>query len=346
MFSDIKLVIDSMGRPFYMWLFFLIAILIIKSVIWLVKSNKNPIKRSELASNNAYVLENKERIEQNIDANTVNLKKLKIRAIASIILIFIFVVASIILFKSTLIAVVTFVVSFIAFAKNIFTYYAENDKVYDDLVKNVLHDYDPDLVYNPNSGLAKSEYKTCLFAEQCDIYTSEDSISNPGNGFYYSDVTIKSETEDDDGNTHTQLEFKGSLAKINIKNTNCRIFLGSNKKKLVYINDGLNNVNLENEEFNKLFKACTDNELQAYKILTPDVMEEIVNIKKTTYGDIDIRILYDWIYVRFASGGTFDSSLFNKGREKKELLQSIAILEEVMKTMEKIKNIIESKNIE
>ena len=32
-------------------------------------------------------------------------------------------------------------------------------------------------------------------------------------------------------------------------------------------------------DFNKLFKACTNNELLAYKLLTPDVMEKFVKIK-------------------------------------------------------------------
>ena len=132
---------------------------------------------------------------------------------------------------------------------------------------------------------------------------------------------------------------------MDIKNTNFMIFLGSTKKKIIFGDNGFTNLEFENDEFNKLFKACTDNELLAYKLLTPDIMEEFVKVKKNTYGDIDIRILHDKLYIRFLSGDTFDSMPFNKSIEKKKLLQSLAILEEVMKTMNKVKKLIEEKEI-
>ena len=100
------------------------------------------------------------------------------------------------------------------------------------------------------------------------------------------------------------------------------------------------------DEFNSLFRAYTDNELLAYKILTPDVMEEFVNIKNNTYGDIDIRILNNKLYIRFLSGNGFDSSALTKDEDRVNLCKSIAVLEEVMNTMDKVKKIIDNKKID
>ena len=67
-------------------------------------------------------------------------------------------------------------------------------------------------------------------------------------------------------------------------------------------------------------------------------MEEFVRIKENTIGDIDIRIINDKLYIRFSGTNGFDSM-------GEDLFKSVAVLEEIMKTMDKIKKIIESKVI-
>ena len=104
-------------------------------------------------------------------------------------------------------------------------------------------------------------------------------------------------------------------------------------------------IKFENDEFNKLFSAYATNEFEAYKILTPDVMEQFVHLKENTYGDIDIRLLNNRLYVRFLSGDGFVPSLFNKKGEMNSIVSSLAVLEEVQKTMHNVKNIIEKKDL-
>ena len=75
-------------------------------------------------------------------------------------------------------------------------------------------------------------------------------------------------------------------------------------------------------------------------------MEEFVNIKNNTYGDIDIRIINNKLYIRFLSGNGFDSSSLTQNEDRENLYKSIAVLEEVMNAMDKVKKIIENKKID
>lgn len=328
----------------FMTAFFVIfAICVVANIIRFFKMQKTGFKgKKNLANSNEFVLKNKEKIEQVMDANSNELKSLRKNAFLSL---FLFIISIILLMLpfGPFFAIPIFIVSVILLAINMSKYSSVNEEKYVEVVNNALHEYDSDLEYRATDGFGKSEYHTCLFPETCDRIRSEDMIINAKKNFCYADITVQSEHEDDEGDTSYVTEYQGSLARMNIKNTNCRIFLGSTSGKYIFGHDDYENIEFENDEFNKLFKASSDNELLAYKLLTPDIMEEFVNLKKNTYGDIDIRIIYDKLYIRFSSGNTFDSRLFNKNSEKEELLRSIAILEEVIKTMDKAKNIIESK---
>lgn len=333
------------GQWWFIGIFILVIVLIIVAIISSIKKNKNDAKlRKYLVDNNKFVLQNRKRIEDELNSNNEVLEHARTKSLTALIIVFLFVVLSIVFIKNIFITVFIGIMGLVVISLIFDKYQRENSNKYNEVVRKVLHEYDNDLEYNPNSGFSLDEYYSCYFPEQCDRFGSEDLIINRRNGFCYSDIIVESEHEDDEGNTSYYVEYCGSLSRMNIKNMNCRIFLGSTRGTLVYKRDNLKTIKFENDEFNKLFRACADNELMAYKLLTPDVMEEFVNIKNNTYGDIDIRIIYGYLYIRFQSGGTFDSTLFNKEREKENLCQSIAVLEEVMHTMEKVKKIIDDKD--
>ena len=320
-------------------------LLFIFPIISTIKKKKSNNAKEKLSNNNEFVLKNKEMIEKSLDMNSQELKSYRIRTLVALIF-FIMSLASFVIIDNKAISIALCIIMTIIFGVCYVSYNNKNSEKYDEIVQKTLHEIDSDFSYSPNAGFTEEEYKLCLFPEMCDRFSSEDMITNTKNNFCYSDILVESEHEDSDDRTYYITEFAGSLAKINIKNTNCRIYLGSTKEKFIFGKNDYIRINFENDEFNDLFRACSNNELLAYKILTPDVMEEFVNIKKNTYGDIDIRIIDDRLYIRFLTGNTFDSKLFGKESEKKELLQSIAILEEVMKTMEKVKGIIENKNMD
>lgn len=328
----------------FMTIIFIIFILcFVTNLLRIIKWKKNDSKdKKNLVNNNEFVLKNKGKIEKVMDTNSDELKSLRKNAFLSVIL-FIISLILIMLPFGAFFAIPLFIVSAVVLVTNMSKYRSANEEKFVDVVNNALHEYDSDLEYRATGGFGKSEYHTCLFPETCDRFHSEDMVTNSKKEFCYADITVKSEHEDSDGDKNYVTEYQGSLARMSIKNTGCRIFLGSTSGNFIYGPNNYKSIKFENDEFNKLFRASSDNELLAYKLLTPDIMEEFVNLKKNTYGDIDIRIIYDKLYIRFSSGNTFDSRLFNKKSEKKELLQSIAVLEEVIKTMDKAKKIIDSK---
>ncbi len=325
-----------------------LIIILILSLIFGGKTTKrvaNSKSKKEMARDNKFVVENKERIGQIIDNNSKELKSLRMRVLFSLIFLIVGVLL-VFLVRPIIISFIILILSIIVFAINLINYSRINNEKYEEVVREVLRGFDSNLQYLPNNGFTINEYYTCLFPEECDRFSSEDMIVNPKTFFSFSDILVESEYEDDDGQSHYTTEYRGSLARMSVKDINCKIFLGGVNRGIIYRKDGYTDIEFENDEFNELFRACTDDEMIAYKILTPDVMEEFVNIKNSTYGDIDIRIINDKLYIRFSTGDTFDSEMFDKEAEKEHLFQSIAVLEEVMKTMNKVKEIIEKKNMD
>ena len=300
---------------------------------------------SKLPKDNNYVLKNQDKLNQKFSDSYKELEPLKKRIIYLLIIVIICIVASF-LIKNKYFSYFSIGLSIVLLAISSYSYSSKSDKKFTEIAKEIIHDYDNDLEYKPHEGFSYSEYALCRFPEDCDRFYSEDMIINEKKGFYFADIKVESEHRDKDDDTYYVTEYEGSLARIYIEDVNCKIYLGGMQIGLFFRNDDYKKIKLENDEFNKLFMAYTDNELLAYKLLTPDVMEEFVKIKKNSFGDIDIRILNNKLYIRFLSGNGFDSSSFKQEIDKDNLCSSIAVLEEVMKTMEKVKTIINDKNIE
>lgn len=325
------------------FIFCILAPLLIANL--LDKIRKKPdgdtkININEITKNNKYLREKEEQIEKIYDGYYNGVKGYRTKLIVFIAILVLLIVLSIVL-RSYVLATVSSVIFLTVITLYLIKYNNITFGKYSTIIKNVLHDYNSDLEYNTETVFNLQEYYTCLFPEACDSLEQDDSIVNKKIDFYYADIKAKYYGHQE----NASINFMGSLARTTINNTNCRIFLGSTLKKLTYGDEKYHALHFENDDFNRLFHACTDNEVLAYKILTPDVMEQLVNIKYNTYGDIDIRIINDKLYVRFLSGDNFEIHTYNKEKEKQELCQSIATIEEVMNTMENIKKIINNKNI-
>ncbi len=321
------------------FLFFVISVVI---PIFLKKKNqRSPVSKKDITKNNQFVLENQERFEKIIDNDYNELSSLRTNIYISLIIFVIFIV-SLFFIDNKIYSYVFIGISFILVIVCIYKYHSKDRKKYAEIVQKIIHEYNPELVYNPIDGFTSNEYRMCRFPETYDRFTSEDMITNLQKDFYFADIKVESRHEGDNY-TYYITEYEGSLAKIKIKDIGCQIYLGGIRGTSIFQKSGYQYIKFENDEFNSLFAAYTSNELMAYKILTPDVMEEFVNIKRKMFGDVDIRIINDTLYIRFLSGNGFVNSSFNGKREKNSLFQSIAVLEEVIKIMNKVKTIIENK---
>lgn len=332
----------------YLIVFFVFFAFIVVSIIMGLRNRKkDEAKMNELIQSDEFITKNREKYEQIINNNAASISGEKKEYHRNGIIFGILVLIPLILYVITnhIIFMILFglvaVVGGIIFAKKADGYMTKAKGMYDETAKAILKELDSNLDYRPNVGFDMHEYLKLWFAEDCDRYSSEDMIVNTKTGFTYADIIIESEHEDDEGHTHYTVEFDGSITKMDIKNIGCTIILGGLSKHTSMKYFGFKKIMFEHDEFNKEFLCFTDNELIAYKVLTPDIMEEFVNVKKNTIGDINVRILNDKLYIRFSGTNGFD------GREdsKEELFKSVAVLEEIMKTMDKVKKIIERKNM-
>ncbi len=308
--------------------------------------DKEESKRDELIKSNSFILEKREKYEKIMDTNAASLNSerqfVRKRMILYGILVFGAVVLYFIFKKPILIPLIpiTIIVPGLIFGKQSDYYFRESARMYNETTAAILKEYDSNLNYYPVNGFKREEYNSLYFAELCDVYRSSDLIINSQNGFYYADVFIESIDHDDEGTTYN-VEFDGSLARMNISNIGCTIILGGLGENSFTKSDTFKMIKFENDDFNKMFVCFSDNELVAYKILTPDVMEQFINIRNNSVGNIDVRIINDKLYIRFKGTNGFDGS---EG-SKEELFKSVTILDHVIKTMNNVKALIESKNM-
>lgn len=268
--------------------------------------------------------------------------KIKRKVLLTIFIMIILAVSCLFLTKTIILIVPIFILGIIVCAfisKDYDKYFKEN------IISEIITEYNSNLKYYPFYGISKEEYKMCRFYEYFDDYYSEDLIINEQTGFQFADIILKKEETDSDGNTRDVVVYTGSVARLPIKDIKCNIYLGSTERS-IFGKNTFTKLDFENDEFNKMYKALSDNELEAYKILTPDVMEKFVELKKNFFADLDIRLLNNCLYMRFLSGNGFEPSLMNTKREEDSIMTSLATLNEVINVMQKVKDIIESKNID
>ncbi len=325
-----------------------IGIIVVTIVTAVSKNKKLQNKKQDLVKNSKFIEKNRAKYEQIINNNVASIKdeKKEYERNGTIFVVLILIPLLLYFVTKEMIFIILFpvviIVGGLIFGKKANAYLSKSKEMYDKTAQTILKELNPDLEYFANKGYSYQEYQTLYFYEDCDIFTSEDMIINNKTGFCTADINIQSEHEDDDGHTSYVTEYDGSLARMDIKDIKCTIILGGLSKYSFKRSDTFTKIMFENDEFNKQFLCFTDCELIAYKIITPDIMEELVNIKKNTIGNLEVRLINNKLYIRFSGTNGFDG----KEDSKEELFSSVVVLEEIMKTMSKIKEIIERKTMD
>ena len=156
-------------------------------------------------------------------------------------------------------------------------------------VLNALNKSFDNIKYIPENGIDKITIENTGMMNTGDRYTSNDFVSGTYKGinFIQSDIHIEEEREikDTDGNERTVWETiflgrwmifdfnKNFKANIRVSSSyfNGSTFLWGKKYK---------RVKLEDEEFNKKFSVYSENEHEAFYVLTPHFMEKLKRVKQ------------------------------------------------------------------
>lgn len=174
---------------------------------------------------------------------------------------------------------------------------------------------DESLSISPYQGIAASEFMyTQLFTQEPDRYKTEDLVTGCADRtrFYFAEVhaEYKTVTQTKNG-TRTEWHdiFKGIIFAADFnKNFNGITIvrpkgfanaLGAWFSKNVFSFGGNDVVKLENSDFDKTFITYGSDQVESRYILTPALMERILNLNHQTKYDISLSFIESRMYIAF-----------------------------------------------
>jgi len=150
------------------------------------------------------------------------------------------------------------------------------------------------VIYYPERGISEKIISDTNMMDMGDRFYSNDYISAKYKNvpFEFSDIQIKEEYYDRDGNKHVQTIFLGQWYIFDFNKpfkTNLQVYEKSftNAKQGNFIdNHTFKKVSLEDINFNKRFNIYAQNELEAFYLLTPHTMEKLKELTDKIHGSI------------------------------------------------------------
>lgn len=184
------------------------------------------------------------------------------------------------------------------------------DKYKEEIIKEMVNFIDPSLIYNSTSFISQYEFSNSkIFIRKIDHYGGDDLVvGNLGKTeVRFSELNAEYETTDNDGNTTRGSIFKGIFfiadfhkdfvgETIVLPDTAEKLFgkLGTMFQKMNVSRPDL--VKLENPDFEKAFVVYGTDQVEARYILTPALMERIMDFQKKS-GKIYLSFLHSKVYI-------------------------------------------------
>lgn len=197
-------------------------------------------------------------------------------------------------------------------------------------------------------GIPENEYRYGEFATG-NIYSSEDYIT--GNltdtiQFDMADTTVGNETTDSKGRTYTTYYFTGLLGRFIMENSiNCTLKITMDKKEKKTLRKDPNYINIDSQEFEKIYNVHCTNKIMGMRVLTSDVMDNLLSIKKEYNIDFDFSIVGSVVFVRFHNHDLFEGPIRKQALDYEILLSYYKQIEAMLKVMNLLNSTIASKNL-
>lgn len=205
------------------------------------------------------------------------------------------------------------------------------EKIITPVISNVFEDGK----YEPLRGWTRSEYLEGEYRDFFDRYSSEDMVTatiigndNKKTTIQFAEVHTERESKDEDGNTSYTTVFCGLAGKMELDKD-----IG---KKLYIRNDALfnslnkNRVKLDMSEFEKKFDVECEDKVLAVRLLTADVMTEMLDLYNKFKYRFEFHILHNKIYMRIFTGKVFEPNLFKNSMEYKTVEKYYLTLQAMM----------------
>ncbi len=185
--------------------------------------------------------------------------------------------------------------------------------------------------YNPKAGLSREDYIKGGYKDDIDRYISDDLIIAPlkvgkelSTFVTFAEVHTKKRYKDSDGDTRYSTQFHGIAGGFLIpKDIGKRIYIRSNGSVSTW---NENKVKMDVPEFEKLFDVESDDKILAMRILTADVMTEMIDLYKKCKFGFEVSIVKDNVYMRISTGPMFEPDIFKSSMEYKQIEKYYLVL--------------------
>lgn len=227
------------------------------------------------------------------------------------------------------------------------------------VIGGIVRFFDPSLRYNPEGGVSQSQFQASrIFLQGIDRYSREDGVAGAldKTRIEFSEVhaEYKTTTTDKDGHRHEHWhtifrglffiadfnkDFKGLTVVVpDVAERALGKWLGQMLQSINISRQG-QLIKLEDPEFERLFAVYGDDQIEARYILTPALMQRIVEYRKHTGRDVSLSFNRSNIYVAVSSDkNMFEPRLFRS-------LLDFAVAQEYFHDLDIAVSIVDSLNL-
>ena len=180
-----------------------------------------------------------------------------------------------------------------------------------------------DINFDTQKGISRSVIASTEMMNMGDIFSSNDYVTGKYKNinFEMSDVHIQQESTDSEGHTTYYTLFKGQWYifdfnkefKANIQVRGKHFYNAKRGRLFAKKEEKFKKVELEDMEFNNLFKVYAQNELDAFYVLTPGTMSRIKEIGNKIKGTLLFCFIGNYLHVAVHNNKDFfEASIFKK----------------------------------
>lgn len=222
----------------------------------------------------------------------------------------------------------------------------EYTKQYKNVVVNkLMNNFYNNLEYFPEKEMPEYIYNVPDYDRNYDSYESEDYLEAYINNKYSIQMAevhteYEKEYENSEGETETKMItiFHGLFAKIVMHKSIMGDLRITQNGSLMFDKK----LEMDSSEFEKYFDVKSSDKILGMRILTHDVMEELVEFENKTNMEFDIYINKNELYLRFHSGDMFEpGNLKNGALDKKSIRKYFYMLNLTYNLSNKIIEVVE-----
>jgi len=204
-----------------------------------------------------------------------------------------------------------------------------------EIISRIATHIEPSLAYSPSNGISKRKFREIgHYSGRIDRYKTEDFFQGKRDltELYFAEIhaEYKTTSRDSKGNTRTTWHtlFKGVFFAADFhKDFNTWVKVRPDKESGVFGWIGTkmqklssSHIRMENAEFEENFKVNAGNDQEARYILTPNMQERLLNLKKYYNVDVIVSFKNGSVYITMPQKNDwFESSIFKSALSEKQI---------------------------